>query len=284
VIYLKEDIINQILKENANLKSSLTEQTRKADLVGIELDVVRRERNDNILQIHNLVKETTKPFHVIKDSISSMQSFSTMTDNDSQALKNILDKANNEKFVLEGMLYEFKIKYAEIQNEIGKYRDQNTSLRRKLEEANEGICKKDEIIQKLMLSKEKVLLLENNTIIPTASRLDITMAYTEGLNNNQLGKIMRSGTPRTDIKPFKYMDETTHGNYLTTSPSDMTFCKASTIKSNYNTVNNNKMLDITLSATPERKVIDKPVFVKKNSSSFFKKIKNMLFSEKKQAI
>jgi hypothetical protein len=47
--------------------------------------------------------------------------------------RSIIEKVNNEKFVLEGMLYEFKVKYAEIQNEIGKYRDQNTSLRRKLE-------------------------------------------------------------------------------------------------------------------------------------------------------
>ena len=52
---------------------------------------------------------------------------------DGKSVLDKIEKVNNEKFVLEGMLYEFKLKYAEIQNEIGKYRDQNVSLRRKLE-------------------------------------------------------------------------------------------------------------------------------------------------------
>lgn len=44
-----------------------------------------------------------------------------------------MEKLNNEKYLLEGMLFETKVKYAEIQGEIGKYRDQNASLRKKLE-------------------------------------------------------------------------------------------------------------------------------------------------------
>ena len=66
----------------------------------------------------------------MKESITSINSFST---NEEGGLKNILDKVNNEKIIIENMLYDFKLKYAEIQNDLGKYKDQNLSLRKKLD-------------------------------------------------------------------------------------------------------------------------------------------------------
>jgi len=220
-----------------------------------------------------------------------------MNNDEMTNLKLLFDKTNNEKVVLEGMLFEFKVKYAEIQNKIGEYRDQNESLRRKLDDANESLSKKEEIIKKFMLSKEKIPLSEN---LQAASRLDLTLALTEGnLNSNRLA-LTRSCTPKR-IDRMKALNVHEESKVMTTSPNDMTFMKAP--KSNYNTNNDQKNmlndLDITLGngnynsntysntvtntcTTPEKNIsISVPKKTRKNSSTFLKKIKSLFFSEKK---
>ena len=52
---------NQVTKENADLKHDLKDKIKTIELLTVEIEIVRKERNDNILQVHNFVKETQKP-------------------------------------------------------------------------------------------------------------------------------------------------------------------------------------------------------------------------------
>ena len=203
----------------------------------------------------------------------------------------MLDKSNNEKFVLEGMLYEFKIKYAEIQNEIEKYRDQNTSLRRKIDvkillivkESNDTINKKEETIRKFVLSKEKIPLLDNkNVYIPNASRLDLTIALTDNpnLNSAQINNLFTSNNSKPELKKINKSKFDVKTNYLSSSPSDMSFCNINSMKSNYNSVSTYNS-NVTLVSTPNNNLIIEAAKNHNNNGSFFKKIRNLLFADNK---
>jgi len=288
----KEDHIFTLRKENEKLKQALVEKSKNIEYLNFELEIVKKERNENFLQIHNLAKE--KPFHAIKDSMSSLQSLSTIND-DVSGLPALLEKTSNEKSVLENMLFEFKIKYAEIQNKNGEYRDQNDSLRRKLDDALENLAKKEEIIRKFMMSKEKIPFIDHKNMGPSASRLDLTIALTEGAAN-QFPSLTKSSNlrvtrygPQTDrstsadkTRPIE-TEINEESKYMSTSPADMTFVKISNSKSNYRTNSDQKAhdLDHSFGLTPE-KHLDLHSKDPKNKGSFFKKIKNLFFTEKKK--
>ena len=133
-----------------------------------------------------------------------------------------------------------------------------------------------------MLSKEKILLLDNNH----ASRLDLTIALTENpnLNSNQLNSIIRTNLGIKSkfgfIKSLNTKEDNQNNNYNSARENDMSFNNVQKIKANYNTCNNNK----TLVSSPGKNAIIQSVKDQKNNGSIFKKIKNMIFSERKVQI
>lgn len=126
-----------------------------------------------------------------------------------------------------------------------------------------------------MLSKEKIPLIDNS-MIPNASRLDLTIALTENPSLNNFGII--KSVPNAAPSKFNLTPKSkeTNTNYLTTSPCDP-IGNLQLIKQNYNTHNGK----VTLVSTPDKNPIIQSAKDHRGSGSLMSKFKQMFSSEKK---
>lgn len=186
----------------------------------------------------NLSNYTTNERPNINQSISNNNNNKNLSGEAEQ--ENLLlqiDLLSKEKNALESQLVIIKLKYAEVSSDFGELQDEKTSLLSKVEELNQKLILKEEVISHLINEKEK------SQMVNYSAAANFSSNNNNNFNNNNYHTYSDNNCNQTMRELNSNNIKNTHSNYDTNvnnnQNENLNFVKFSNSNNKINNSNNN---------------------------------------------